>query len=55
LLNEYVLGEDIYLYLTFFFSKNGALHFYVREFSTESPEEIYNTLLKMIKEKRKTL
>ena len=55
LLNEYVLGEDIYLYLTFFFSKNGALHFYVREFSIESPEEIYNTFLEIIKKKRETL
>ena len=55
LLNEYVLGEDIYLYLSFFFSKDGDLHFYVREFSIESPEEIYNTLLKMIEEKRESL
>ena len=55
MLNEYVLGEDIYLYLTYFFSKNGALHFYVREFSIESPEEIYNTFLEIIKKKRETL
>lgn len=55
LLNEYVLGEDICLYLTFFFSKDGALHFYARDFSIESPEEIYTRLLKNIEEKKESL
>lgn len=55
LLNEYVLGEDIYLYLTFFFSKNGDLHFYVRDFSTIPPEEIYSNLLEIIKSKKENL
>ena len=55
LLNEYVLGEDIYLYLSFFFSKDGDLHFYVRDFSIQSPEEIYNYRLEILKKKRETL
>lgn len=41
LLDEYSLGEDIYLYLTALFSKNGTMYFYVRDFTLKSPEEMY--------------
>lgn len=45
---EYKTGDDIYLYLSFLFGKNGELFFYVRDYSLNSPEEQYNDLLEAI-------
>lgn len=47
--DEYTLGEDIYLYLYALFGKNGTLYFYVRDFTLESPEKMYQTRLDAFK------
>lgn len=40
--DEYKLGDDIYLYLTSLFGKDGTMYFYVRDFTLNSPEERYS-------------
>jgi len=50
LIDEYTLGDDIYLFLTSLFSKEGELYFYVRDFSLASPEEMYEERLRLFNE-----
>ena len=49
--DEYTLGDDVYLYLYALFGKNGAIWFYVRDFSLTSPEEMYYKYREIFKEK----
>lgn len=50
---EYTLNDDIYLYLSFLFGKNGQLYFYVRDYTLESPEEKYERITNIIETRLK--
>ena len=50
--DEYTLGDDIYLYLYALFGKDGALWFYVRDYTLNSPETMYENRVNAIKAAR---